>query len=142
MSSNSMPFTTTTRNIEEKLRDIIESEFSGVYISDEYIEKASEGIRIDAVSSASVEKTSQFEERDYTVQVTHYFRMNDPLSRAKQTKNRVDRLVQLLNNNQVSNNQWTNLTIDSIDYNIEDDSESMSATLLTLTINNSNIWGS
>ena len=142
MSSNSLAFSKMTRSIEEKLRDLIEAEeFMGVYISDEYIEKASEWIRIDAVSSTSAEKTSQFEERDYIVEITHYFRMNDPLSRSKQTKDRVDRLIQLLNNNQTSN-FWANLTVDSVEYNIEADSESMSATQLSLTINNLNIWGS
>jgi hypothetical protein len=136
----SIEFTKTTRNIEEYLRDIIEADFSGVYIADEYMEKGGEGIRIDAVSSASIEKTSSHEEREYSVEITHYFRSNDPLTRAKNTKNRVDRLVQLLNSNQVVSTRWHNLTIESIEYNIDEDSESTSATKLTLNIANFNSW--
>lgn len=142
MSGNDFSYTPTTRNVEEKIRDIIETIIpkNSVYIADAYKEKGLEAVRIDAVSSTSLELTPNSEQRDYVIEVHHYMRSNDPITRSRNTKNKVDRIVQVLNNNQIVTDMWTQLEVESVEYNVEDDDESLSATKITISLINYNYW--
>jgi hypothetical protein len=143
MSANDFSYTSTTRNIEEKLRDIIETiELkNAIYISDTYKEsKGLQSVRIDAVGSTSIELTLNSEHRDYDVEIHYYIRSNDPIGRSKNVKNKVDRLVQVLNNNQIVDGCWVDLRVEAVEFNVEEDSENLSATKLSVSLTNYNYW--
>ena len=109
--------------IELGLRKVINDEFKNVYISDVLKRYGNECIRITLDSSTTVEQATNYEQRDYNVNI-RYYHLADTTNEAinKSVKSNIDRLRKHLLDNQVSTTyKWASLIIDEINYNITDD---------------------
>ena len=109
--------------IELALRKIINDEFKNVYIGNEFKMLGNECIKIDLVSSSSIEQNTSYEQRDYNVNL-RYYHMADTNNEMvnKSVKANVDRLRKHLLDNQVSSTyKWAALIVDEINYNVQDD---------------------
>tara|TARA_Y100000034_G_C6780257_1_gene348706 strand:+ start:465 stop:899 length:435 start_codon:yes stop_codon:yes gene_type:complete len=109
--------------IELALRKIINDEFKNVYIGNEFKMLGNECIKIDLVSSSSIEQNTSYEQRDYNVNL-RYYHMADTNNEIvnKSVKANVDRLRKHLLDNQVSSTyKWAALIVDEINYNVQDD---------------------
>lgn len=109
--------------IELGLRKVINDEFKNVYISDVFKMYGNECIRISLDSSTTVEQATNYEQRDYNVNI-RYYHLADTTNEAinKSVKSNIDRLRKHLLDNQVSTTyKWASLIIDEINYNITDD---------------------
>ena len=109
--------------IELGLRKVINDEFKNVYISDVFKMYGNECIRISLDSSTTVEQATNYEQRDYNVNI-RYYHLADTTNEAinKSVKSNIDRLRKHFLDNQVSTTyKWASLIIDEINYNITDD---------------------
>ena len=69
-------FTNNFKNILDKLRNILRTEFKGavpVYIGHESVQAGTQFIRLDPLSSELVEYTVNGELREYTINMYYYF---------------------------------------------------------------------
>ena len=109
--------------IELGLRKIINDEFKNVYIGNTFKMLGTECIRIDLISSTSIQQANNFEQRDYSVNIM-YYHLADTTSEIinKSVKGNIDRLRKHLLDNQVNTtNKWSALIIDEINYNVQDE---------------------
>ena len=109
--------------IELALRKIINDEFKNVYIGNEFKMLGNECIKINLESSTSIQQATNFEQRDYNINL-RYYHMADTKNEIvnKSVKANVDRLRKHLLDNQVNSTyKWSALIIDEINYNVQDD---------------------
>ena len=109
--------------IELGLRKINNDEFKNVYIGNTFKMLGTECIRIDLISSTSIQQATNFEQRDYSVNI-RYYHLADTTSEIinKSVKGNIDRLRKHLLDNQVNaTNKWSALIIDEINYNVQDE---------------------
>ena len=109
--------------IELGLRKVINDEFKNVYIANEFKMLGTECIKINLESSASIQQATNFEQRDYNVNL-RYYHLADTNNEVinKSVKANVDRLRKHLLDNQVNSTyKWSALIIDEINYNFKDD---------------------
>ena len=132
--------------IELALRKIINDEFKNVYIGNEFKMLGNECIKIDLVSSSSIEQNTSYEQRDYNVNL-RYYHMADTNNELinKSVKANVDRLRKHLLDNQVSSTyKWAALIVDEINYNVQDDENEENAQLhiseLLISIQHHNVF--
>ena len=103
-----------------------------------------ECIRINLDSSTLVDMTNSFEEREYNVNLRYYHQADTSQERINESvKANIDRLRKhLLDNKTSSTNKWTELKVDTIEYNLQDsendDNENLHITEFNLTINHYN----
>jgi len=132
--------------IELGLRKIINDEFKNVYIGNEFKMIGSECIKINLESSATIQQATNFEQRDYNVNL-RYYHMADTNNEMvnKSVKANVDRLRKHLLDNQVSSTyKWAALIVDEINYNVQDDENEENAQLhiseLSISIQHHNVF--
>ena len=109
--------------IELGLRSIISTEFANVYIGNTFKMKGTECIKIDLLSSASIEQATNYEQRLYALNIRYYFKNDTSQERVnKAVKGKIDRLRKHLLDNQVNSSKgWAALIIDDINYNVRDE---------------------
>ena len=109
--------------IELGLRKIINDEFKNVYIGNVFKMVGSECIKINLESSTSIEQATNFEQRDYNVNIRYYHTVNTNNELInKSVKKKIDMLRKHLLDNQVNTTyKWAALIINDINYNIEDE---------------------
>ena len=109
--------------VELGLRTIISSEFQNVYIGNEFKMLGTECIKLDLISSTSVEQATNFETREYALNLRYYFKADISQELInKAIKGKIDRLRKHLLDNQVdTDNNWAALIVDSIAYNVQDE---------------------
>ena len=109
--------------IELGLRSVLSTEFQNVYIGSEFKMLGSECIRINLISSTSVEQATNFETREYNLNLRYYFKADTSQELInKSIKGKIDRLRKHLLDNQVdTDNNWAALIVNDITYNVQDD---------------------
>lgn len=109
--------------VELELKSVLATEFPNVYIGNTFSMKGSECIRIDLVSSTSIEQSTNYEQRLYALNLRYYFKSDTSQERInKAVKGKIDRLRKHLLDNQVNSSKgWAALIIEDIDYNVKDE---------------------
>ena len=109
--------------IELGLRSIISKEFTNVYIGNEFKMLGSECIRIDLISSSTIEQATNYEQREYALNLRYYHKADTSQELInKSVKGKIDRLRKHLLDNQVdTDNNWAALIVDNITYNVQDE---------------------
>ena len=109
--------------VELGLRSILSTEFQNVYIGNTFKMLGNECIKINLISSTSVEQATNFETREYALNLRYYFKADTSQELInKSVKGKIDRLRKHLLDNQVStSNNWAALIIDTINYNVQDE---------------------
>ena len=109
--------------IELALRSMISKEFQNVYIANTFKMLGSECIKINLISSTSVEQATNFETREYALNLRYYFKADTSQELInKAVKGKIDRLRKHLLDNQVdTSNNWAALIVDTINYNVQDE---------------------
>ena len=109
--------------IELGLRSVLSTEFQNVYIGNTFKMLGNECIKINLISSTSVEQATNFETREYALNLRYYFKADTSQELInKSVKGKIDRLRKHLLDNQVStSNNWAALIIDTINYNVQDE---------------------
>ena len=109
--------------VELGLRSIISTEFSNVYIGNTFTMKGNECIRIDLISSTSLEQATNYEQREYALNLRYYHKVDTSQElKNKAVKGKIDRLRKHLLDNQVNTSKgWAALIIDEINYNVRDE---------------------
>ena len=109
--------------IELGLRSVLSTEFQNVYIGNTFKMLGNECIKINLISSTSVEQATNFETREYALNLRYYFKADTSQELInKAVKGKIDRLRKHLLDNQVStSNNWAALIIDTINYNVQDE---------------------
>ena len=109
--------------IEDGMRYLLALTFPNVYISNKFTMMGNECIRINLDSSDLVTQTPGLEIRDYNVMVRYYHiadMSNAPANAS--VKARIDSLRKTFTDNITSSdNNWAELRVDSIEYNVEDE---------------------
>ena len=82
-----------------------------------------ECIRINLDTSSMLDFSNTFEEREYNVSIRYYHIADTSQERVNETiKANIDRLRKhLLDNRTSATNKWTELKVEGIEYNIQDD---------------------
>ena len=109
--------------IELGLRSIISKEFTNVNIGNEFKMLGSECIRIDLISSSTIEQATNYEQREYALNLRYYHKADTSQELInKSVKGKIDRLRKHLLDNQVdTDNNWAALIVDNITYNVQDE---------------------
>ena len=109
--------------VELGLRSIISKEFNNVYIGNEFKMMGTECIKINLLSSTSIEQATNFETREYALNLRYYFKADISQELInKAIKGKIDRLRKHLLDNQVDTSKnWAELRVDEITYNIQDE---------------------
>ena len=109
--------------IELALKSVLSTEFQNVYIANTFKMLGSECIKIDLISSTSVEQATNFETREYALNLRYYFKADTSQELInKAVKGKIDRLRKHLLDNQVdTSNNWAALIVDPINYNVQDE---------------------
>tara|TARA_R110002012_G_scaffold240572_1_gene414757 strand:- start:517 stop:951 length:435 start_codon:yes stop_codon:yes gene_type:complete len=108
--------------IEEVLKQYIDDEFHNVYISPKFVDRGNEFIRINLVSSTNVESHNSYEMRAYEVEVRYYHKGDVSQIRVNEAiKKKADRLKKHLLDKQTNSDNWAELSVDSITYDVQDD---------------------
>ena len=109
--------------IELALKSVLSTEFQNVYIANTFKMLGSECIKIDLISSTSVEQATNFETREYALNLRYYFNADTSQELInKAVKGKIDRLRKHLLDNQVdASNNWAALIVDTINYNVQDE---------------------
>ena len=109
--------------VELGLRSVISKEFQNVYIGSEFKMIGSECIKIDLLSSTSIEQATNFETREYALNLRYYFKADTSQELInKAVKGKIDRLRKHLLDNQVdTDNNWEALIVNTINYNVQDE---------------------
>ena len=132
--------------IELALRKIISNEFMNVYIGSEFKMLGTECIRINLESSNLLLQTGALEQREYLVNI-RYYHLADTNNEIinKSVKAKIDRLRKHLLDNQVSTTyNWTELQVQDIVYNIQDeeneDNDKLNIAEYSVSIIHNNIY--
>ena len=108
--------------IEEALKQYIDNEFQNVYISPKFVDRGNEFIRINLVSSDNVESTNTYELREYDVELRYYHKCDMSQIRVNEAvKKKSDRLKKHLLDKQTFSNNWAELSVGNITYDVQDD---------------------
>ena len=109
--------------VELGLRSIISKEFQNVYIGSNFKMIGTECIKIELLTSTLLMQTGALEQREYALIVRYYFKADTSQELInKSVKGKIDRLRKHLLDNQVSgDNNWAELRVDEITYNIQDE---------------------
>ena len=109
--------------VELGLRSVLSTEFSNVYIGNTFKMKGSECIKIDLISSTTIEQSINYEQREYTITIRYYHKADTSQElKNKAVKGKIDRLRKHLLDNQVNTSKgWAALIIDEINYNVRDE---------------------
>jgi hypothetical protein len=129
--------------IEEALQQYVDNEFNNVYISPKFVDRGSEFIRINLLASDNVESTNAYEIRAYSVVLRYYHKCDMSQIRINEAvKKKSDRLKKHLQDKQTYSDNWAELSVDSITYDVHDDENTDKDNLYiieyTLTITNYN----
>ena len=109
--------------IELALKSVLSTEFQNVYIANTFKMLGSECIKIDLISSTSIEQATNFETREYALNLRYYFKADTSQELInKAVKGKIDRLRKHLLDNQVdASNNWAALIVNTINYNVQDE---------------------
>ncbi|QDP59713.1 MAG: hypothetical protein Unbinned2990contig1001_33 [Prokaryotic dsDNA virus sp.] len=109
--------------IELGLRSILATEFTNVYIGNTFKMLGSECIKINLLSSTSIEQATNYEQREYILNLRYYFKADTSQELInKAVKGKIDRLRKHLLDNQTNqSNKWVTLIVDNINYNVQDE---------------------
>ena len=109
--------------VELGLRSVLSSEFQNVYIGNTFKMIGNECIKINLICSTSVEQATNFETREYALNLRYYFKVDTSQELVnKAVKGKIDRLRKHLLDNQVdTSNNWAALIVDTINYNVQDE---------------------
>ena len=109
--------------VELGLKSILSEEFTNVYIGNEFKMLGTECIRIDLLSSTSIEQATNYEQREYALNLRYYHKVDTSQElKNKAVKGKIDRLKKHLLDNQVdTDNNWAALIIDEINYDVRDE---------------------
>ena len=109
--------------VELGIRSVLSTEFSNVYIGNTFKMKGSECIKIDLISSTTIEQSINYEQREYTINIRYYHKADTSQElKNKAVKGKIDRLRKHLLDNQVNTSKgWAALIIDEINYNVRDE---------------------
>lgn len=129
--------------IEEGLKQYVDNEFQNVYISPVFVDRGNEFIRINLVSSNNVESTNTYEQREYDVELRYYHKCDMSQIRINEAvKKKCDRLKKHLLDKQTFSNNWAELSVGTITYDVQDDEnkekENLYIVEYTLTLTNYN----
>ena len=129
--------------IEEALKQYIDNEFQNVYISPKFVDRGNEFIRINLVSSDNIESTNTYEQREYDVELRYYHKCDMSQIRVNEAvKKKSDRLKKHLLDKQTFSNNWAELSVGNITYDVQDDENKEKENLYiieyTLTLTNYN----
>ena len=85
--------------------------------------KGTECIKIDLISSTSIEQAPNYEQREYDLNIRYYFKADTSQELInKAVKGKIDRLRKHLLDNQVNNSKkWVALIVNEITYNVQDE---------------------
>ena len=107
--------------IEEALKQHIDDEFQNVYISPKFVDRGSEFIRLNLESNSAIESSNAYEVREYKVIVRYYHKADVSQVRINEAiKKKSDRLKKHLQDKQTNSDNWAELSVDEITYNIQD----------------------
>ena len=107
--------------IEETLKQHIDDEFRNVYISPKFVDRGSEFIRINLLESSNVESTNAYEIRAYSVLLRYYHKCDMSQVRINEAvKKKSDRLKKHLQDKQTDSDNWAELSVDTITYDVQD----------------------
>ena len=132
--------------VELGMRSILSKEFSNVYIGNEFKMMGTECIRIDLISSTSIEQATNYEQREYALNLRYYHKADTSQELInKSVKGKIDRLRKHLLDNQVDTSKnWTAVILDTINYNVQDeeneDEKNLHIAEFELTINHHNTF--
>ena len=132
--------------VELGLRSILSKEFQNVYIGNEFKMLGTECIRIDLITSTSIEQATNYEWREYALNLRYYHKADTSQELInKSVKGKIDRLRKHLLDNQVDTTKnWTAVIIDTINYNVQDeeneDEKNLHIAEFELTINHHNTF--
>ena len=129
--------------IEETLKQYVDDEFQNVYISPKFVDRGSEFIRINLLSSDNIETSNAYKIRAYSVMLRYYHKCDMSQIRINEAvKKKSDRLKKHLLDKQTNADNWAELSVDEITYDIQDneneDKENLYIIEYTLTITNYN----
>lgn len=108
--------------ISKKLRDLIRGEFQSVYISPKKREMTGESIQIwwDTPADELLNASNFFEERRFYLEVKFHYTGYNVDSDDGFLMKRTDKLRKHLNDNIVSDTNWYDLHVNSVEYNTDD----------------------
>ena len=132
--------------IELALRVTLSTEFSNVYIGTTFKMLGTECIKINLESSTSIEQATNYEQREYAVNIRYYFKADTSQELInKAVKGKIDRLRKHLLDNQVdTDNKWAALIVNEITYNVQDeeneDQKNLHIAEFEITIQHHNVF--
>ena len=107
--------------IEEALKQYVDDEFKNVYISPKLVDRGNEFIRINLISSNNIETSNSYEIREYSVGLRYYHKCDMSQIRINESvKKKSDRLKKHLLDKQTYSDNWAELSIDEITYDVQD----------------------
>ena len=109
--------------IELGLKSVLSKEFQNVYIGNTFKMLGTECIRIDLISSTTIEQATNYEQREYALNVRYYHKADTSQELInKSVKGKIDRLRKHFLDNQVDTTKnWAALIVGSITYNVQDE---------------------
>lgn len=109
--------------IELGLKSLLAKEFKNVYIGNSFKMLGTECIRIDLLTSTLLMQTASLEEREYALNIRYYIQADTSQElKNKAVKGKIDRLRKhLLDNQTSSSNNWAELQVQEIAYNVNDE---------------------
>ena len=109
--------------IELGLKSVLSKEFQNVYIGNTFKMLGTECIRIDLISSTTIEQATNYEQREYALNVRYYHKADTSQELInKSVKGKIDRLRKHFLDNQVDTDKnWAALIVGSITYNVQDE---------------------
>jgi hypothetical protein len=109
--------------IELALRTKLSTKFQNVYIGSEFKMLGTECIKIELIDSSLVLQNASLEQREYGLTIRYYFKAD--ISQEiinKSIKSKIDKLRKHLLDNQVNTtNNWAELRVENIIYNVQDE---------------------
>mgnify|MGYP003115720140 FL=1 len=129
--------------IEESLKQYVDDEFQNVYISPKFVDRGNEFIRINLTSSNNIETSNAYEIREYSVDLRYYHKCDMSQIRINESvKKKSDRLKKHLLDKQTYSDNWAELSVDEITYDVQDseneDKDNLYIIEYTLTLTNYN----
>tara|TARA_Y100000401_G_scaffold83984_1_gene69264 strand:+ start:5225 stop:5653 length:429 start_codon:yes stop_codon:yes gene_type:complete len=108
--------------IEEKIKFILDDDFTNIYISPIFKMFGNECVQINLESSSSEDLATNFEVRTYDIKLCYYTKADMSDENQNQfVKNRIDKLKKALIDNQVNGDNWAKLEVIDITYNADID---------------------
>ena len=109
--------------IELGMKSVLSKEFQNVYIGNTFKMLGTECIRIDLISSTTIEQATNYEQREYALNVRYYHKADTSQELInKSVKGKIDRLRKHFLDNQVDTDKnWAALIVGSITYNVQDE---------------------